>query len=202
MKAAIKSGSIQESRVTEAVGRILYEMDQFGLLSGNSNTRSRQENTAADEQTVLQTAQRRGDAAEERRQRAAAGPATTLSSLAVIGPGAGQAIATNSGGEAAGGLLEPAASAAEPRCKAARRRGAHITYAVADDLTGVPGARVGAVATSGQPGLLRTVRTARPTQVDPQLNFTAARTATRSRPGSTVHVDRDADRSRPQARTG
>ena len=42
--------------MTEAVGRILYEMDQFGLLTGNSKHTVTPENTAADEQTVLQTA--------------------------------------------------------------------------------------------------------------------------------------------------
>ncbi|MBV8999647.1 MAG: glycoside hydrolase family 3 protein, partial [Solirubrobacterales bacterium] len=55
LKAAIASGSIQQSRVTEAAGRILYEMDRFGLLSGNSKHSITPEPTAADERVVLRT---------------------------------------------------------------------------------------------------------------------------------------------------
>lgn len=57
LTAAIDSGSIQEFRVTEAAGRILYEMDRFGLLTGHSKHTVTPEKTAADQHTVLKTAQ-------------------------------------------------------------------------------------------------------------------------------------------------
>jgi beta-glucosidase len=168
---AIDSGSIQESRVTEAAGRILYEMDQFGLLTGGSKHTITPENTAADEATVLKTAQ---DAATLLKNDGNSLPlsATALSSLAVIGPGAGQAIATNSGGEAAGGLLSEQPSALSTLIADTAGTGAHLTYAVADDLTGVP-IPAANFSNGGQPGLLRTDSHGA-TQVDPRVNFTAA----------------------------
>lgn len=110
LTAAIDSGSIQEFRVTEAAGRILYEMDRFGLLTGHSKHTVTPEKTAADQHTVLKTAQ---DAATLLQNTGNALPLSkkSLSSLAVIGPGAGQTIATNSGGEAAGGLIDRQVSA-------------------------------------------------------------------------------------------
>ena len=45
------------ARVNEAAGQILYEMDRFGLLSGNSKHNVTPETANADEQAVLQTAQ-------------------------------------------------------------------------------------------------------------------------------------------------
>lgn len=168
---AIDNGSIQESRVTEAAGRILYEMDQFGLLTGSSKHTVTAENTAADEATVLKTAQ---DAATLLKNDGSTLPLspTSLSSLAVIGPGAGQTIATNSGGEAAGGLLDQQPSALSTLKADTAGTGAHLSYAVADDLTGVP-IPAADFSTGGQPGLLRTDSNGR-TQVDPRVNFTAS----------------------------
>jgi beta-glucosidase len=170
LKTAIANGSIQESRVTQAAGRILYEMDQFGLLSGDSKHNVTPENTTADEKVVLTTAQ---DAATLLQNTDGTLPLskTSLSSLALIGPGAGQTIATNSGGEAAGGLVEQQASALATLTQDTKRQGAHITYAVADDLTGVP-VPASALSHSGSAGLLRTNTATSATQVDAQLNFT------------------------------
>jgi beta-glucosidase len=165
MKAAIKSGAVQESRITEAVGRILYQMDRFGLLTGASKHTVTPENTTADERTVLRTAR---DSAVLLQNNSNALPlsSSALSSLALIGPGAGQTIATNSGGEAAGGLLSEQTSALTTLQKAPS---ANIGYAVADDLTGVP-VPASALSHDGSPGLVRTGGSG--TQVDRQLNFT------------------------------
>jgi beta-glucosidase len=171
LKAAIANGSIQESRVTEAAGRVLYEMDQFGLLNGGDNHTITPIQTAADEATVLKTAQ---DAATLLQNKDNALPLskTALSSLAVIGPGAGQTIATNSGGEAAGGLLSQQPSALSTLKADTAGTNAHLDYAVADDLTGttIP---IAYFSNNGQPGLLRTDSVGR-TQVDQRINFTAA----------------------------
>jgi beta-glucosidase len=172
LKTAIANGSIQTSRVTEAAGRILYEMDRFGLLNGRTNHNITPENTTADEQVVLKTAQ---DAATLLQNTGNTLPLSksALSSLALIGPGAGQTIATNSGGEAAGGLVAEQTSALTTLTNDTKGQGAHINYAVADDLTGVP-VPASALSHSGSAGLLRTNTATNATQVDPQLNFTAS----------------------------
>ncbi|HEY2651925.1 MAG TPA: glycoside hydrolase family 3 C-terminal domain-containing protein [Solirubrobacteraceae bacterium] len=170
LKAAIASGSVQVSRVTEAAGRILYEMDRFGLLSGASKHTITPEPTRADEHVVLKTAQ---DAATLLKNDNHALPlnSAALSNLALIGPGAGQTIATNSGGEAAGGLLSQQPSALQTMTNDTKGSGAHITYRIADDLTGTP-VPASALSHNGQPGLLRTDTSTGATQVEPQLNST------------------------------
>ncbi|MDX6422498.1 MAG: beta-glucosidase, partial [Trebonia sp.] len=55
IEADIASGTIQESRVTQAAGRILYEYERFGLLSGKSKHTVTPEPTTADEQVVQKT---------------------------------------------------------------------------------------------------------------------------------------------------
>ena len=170
LRQAIRSGSVQVSRVTEAVGRILYEMDRFGLLSGRSKHTVTPENTAADERTVLRTA--RDSAVLLKNGGGLPLDRSALSSLALIGPGAGQTIATNSGGEAAGGLLSQQPSALDTLRRLAGR-GAHIDYAVGDDLSGTP-VPASTLSHGGNPGLLRTDRDAGTTAPDPQLNDTTA----------------------------
>ncbi|MBR7831730.1 glycoside hydrolase family 3 protein [Actinospica durhamensis] len=172
MKAAIASGSVQVSTIDTAVGRILYEMDRFGLLTGASKHTVTPENTRADEATVLTTAQ---DSATLLQNDDNALPlsSASLSSLALIGPGAGQTIATNSGGEAAGGLLGQQTSALSALTADTKGTGAHIDYTVADDLTGTP-VPASALSHDGQPGLVRTTTGSSSTSVDAQLNFTAS----------------------------
>ncbi|MBR7827000.1 glycoside hydrolase family 3 C-terminal domain-containing protein [Actinospica sp. MGRD01-02] len=170
MKAAIASGSVQVSAINTAVGRILYEMDRFGLLTGASKHNVTPENTKADEATVLATAQ---DSATLLQNNGNALPLSSgsLSSLALIGPGAGQTIATNSGGEAAGGLLSQQTSALSALTADTKGTGANIDYAVADDLTGTP-VPASALSHNGTSGLVRTTTGSSTTTVDPQLNFT------------------------------
>lgn len=171
LKAAIRSGSVQESAITTAVGRILYEMDQFGLLTGHSKHTVTAEDTKADEATVLQTAK---DSAVLLQNDGSTLPLSTsaLANLAMIGPGAGQTIATNSGGEAAGGLLSQQPSALATL--KATAKSAHVTYAVGDDLTGTP-VPASALSHAGSPGLVHTNTTSGATSVDAQVNATVAR---------------------------
>jgi beta-glucosidase len=172
LRAAIANGSVQESRVTEAAGRILYEMDRFGLLNGASKHSVTPEPTSADEHVVLRTAR---DASTLLKNTSGALPLSraSLSNLALIGPGAGQTIATNSGGEAAGGLLSQQVSPLQNLMTATKQSGAHIVYQVGDDLTGTP-VPASDLSHDGHPGLLRTATVTGATQVDPQLNFTAS----------------------------
>lgn len=171
LKAAINSGAVQESTVTTAVGRILYEMDQFGLLTGQSKHTVTAEDTKADEATVLQTAK---DSAVLLQNNGSTLPlsSSALANLALIGPGAGQTIATNSGGEAAGGLLSQQPSALTTL--KATAKSAHVTYAVGDDLTGTP-VPASALSHAGSPGLAHTNTTGGTTSIDSQVNATVAR---------------------------
>ncbi len=96
IKAAIKAGSIQESRVTEAAGRILYEYDKFGLLNGASKHAVTPENRNADNKVVQKTGE---DAAVLLKNDNNTLPLSTSSSIALIGPTAGQTDATDGSGE-------------------------------------------------------------------------------------------------------
>jgi beta-glucosidase len=92
LEKAITAGTVSIATVNSAVGHILYEMDQFGLLTGASKHNVTPEPTAADEHVVQQTAQ---DAATLLQNNGNALPLTRaeLGSVALIGPGTGQTIA-------------------------------------------------------------------------------------------------------------
>ncbi len=172
LTAAIQNGSIQVSRVTEAVGRILYEYDQFGLLSGKSKHSITPVPVSADEQVVQRTGE---DAATLLKNDRGTLPLSGHSSLALIGPGAGQTIATDGGGEKSGGFVSQQIGTYQVL---RQMLGAHapLAYAVADDMTGTP-VPASALSHDGQPGLLRTNRNTGATQVDEQLNFTHSNNA-------------------------
>ena len=157
LHAAIDNGSIQVSRVTEAVGRILREYDRFGLLDGRSKHTVTPEDRAFDNQVVQQTAE---DAATLLKNDG--GLPLGGGSVALIGPGAGQTIATDGGGEKSGGIV----SEQDGTYQVLRQQlGSRASYAVADDMTGtaVPAS---ALSHGGQPGLLRNG-----SRVDAQLEF-------------------------------
>jgi beta-glucosidase len=168
LTAAVKSGSVQESRITEAAGRVLYQMDRFGLLTGKSKHSVTAEPTRADQSVVQRTAE---DAATLLKNDSGTLPLTktSLAHLALIGPGAGQTIATNSGGEAAGGLISEQTSPLQNITSLTKGTGANVQYAVGDDLTGsvVPAS---ALSHDGKPGLVRSSNSA----IDKTLNFTTA----------------------------
>ncbi len=172
LKAAIANGSIQESRVTEAAGRILYEYDQFGLLSGKSKHTVTAEDRAFDNKVVQQTGE---DAATLLKNDGNALPLTGNSSLALIGPGAGQTIATDGGGEKSGGIVSEQVGTHQV-LQQMLGSSAPLTYAVADDMTGTP-VPASALSHDGQPGLLRTNRDTNDTQTDAQLNLTHSNNA-------------------------
>ena len=189
MTKAIKAGKVSMTTLNGAVGDILYEMDRFGLLSGHSKHTVNAENHKADEKVVLKTAR---DATTLLKNHADALPLSkkSLSDLALIGPGAGQTIATNSGGEAAGGLLSEQPSALSELKRMAGGT-SHINYAVGDDLSGtpIPAARL---SHGGQPGLLQTDTRTKATSVTPTLDLTTG--DKRALPaGHGGHVDRRPD---------
>ncbi|MEP9384743.1 beta-glucosidase family protein [Nocardioides cheoyonin] len=169
LTAALASGTITEADIDDAVGRILYEYDRFGLLSGHSKHTVTPENIDGNAKVVQATAEK---AAVLLKNSGKGLPLSrkALSSLALIGPGAGQTIATGGGGESSTGRADRWVGTATTLKKAAPS--ARITYAVADDLTGTP-VPASALSHDGAPGLLRTNPDGS-TQVDPQVNFTDA----------------------------
>jgi len=168
MVPAVRAGDVKEETITRAVGRILEQMDKFGLLDGKGKHSVTPIPSAANAPIVLKTAE---DAAVLLKNEDGTLPLkpADLASLALIGPGAGQSIAIGEPGEKALGIAARQIGTLEALRKLAPT--AKVTYAVADDMTGtaVP---AGILSHDGQPGLLRTDAKTKATQVDPQLNFT------------------------------
>jgi beta-glucosidase len=168
MMPAVRAGDVTEETITRAVGRIVEQMDKFGLLDGKGKHSVTPVPSAADAPIVRKTAE---DAAVLLKNQDGALPlkATDLAALALIGPGAGQTIAIGEPGEKALGIPARQIGTLEALRKLAPA--AKVTYAVADDMTGaaVP---AGILNHDGQPGLLRTDAKTKATRVDSQLNFT------------------------------
>jgi beta-glucosidase len=173
LKAAIAAGTVSMTTVNAAVSHILYEMDRFGLLRGNSKHDVTPEPVSADEQVVQQTAQH---AATLLKNDGGALPlsARDLSSLAVIGPGAGQTIAVGQAGENASGIVSRQTGTYQVlQQMTGNHPGTHLSYAVGDDMTGTP-VPASALSHNGEPGLLRTNNSDKSTAVVPQLDNTTA----------------------------
>jgi beta-glucosidase len=171
LKAAIAAGTVSVSTINAAVGHILYEMDRFGLLSGHSKHNVTPEPVGADEQVVQQTGQ---DAATLLKNDASALPLTQadLSNLALIGPGAGQTIAVGQAGENASGIVSEQTGTYQVLQQALRHDpAAHLSYAVADDMTGTP-VPASALTSGGKPGLQLTNNTTNSVTTVPQLDNT------------------------------
>ncbi|MGH8142401.1 MAG: beta-glucosidase family protein [Steroidobacteraceae bacterium] len=181
--AAVHRGQVSEATLTRAVGRILLQMDRFGYLAHAPSLAVSPEPIDADEAIVQRTAE---DAAVLLKNAGAALPLTAadLRSLALIGPGAGQTIAIGIAGEKALGHVQRQVGPYQELQRLLAGGGAHIRYAVADDMTGVPvpAAQLSHAAGAGdsapgagaaRPGLLRDPGTA-DAGIDAQLNFTRA----------------------------
>lgn len=163
LKAAISAGQVSVARVTQAVGRILYEYDQFGLLTNGAKHNVTPENRSYDNAVIQQTA---ADGATLLQNNGGTLPLSGKSSIALIGPGAGQTIATDGGGEKSGGIAADETGTYQV-LKSELGPSANLTYSVADDMTGTP------VPASALSGLVRTNPDGT-TQADTQINYTSA----------------------------
>ncbi len=168
MLNAVKSGLVKEETITRAVGRILFEMDKFGLLDGKSKHDVTPVSPEVNAPIVRKTAD---DAAVLLKNEGGALPLKTGESLALIGPGALQTIAVGEPGEKSLGFPARQIGTVEALLKLAPD--AHVAVAVADDMTGVP-VPASALSHDGQPGLLRTDTRTDATEVSPQIDFTKA----------------------------
>ncbi len=171
LKKLIASGVVKEETITRAAGRVLLEMEKFGYLDGKEKLEVTPSDNTEDAKIIEKTAI---DAAVLLKNDGQALPlkAEDLNNLAMIGPGAGQIVAVGLTGEKAVGLpaLEVGPLAA---LKKLAGEGAHVTYAVADDMDGtaIPAELLSHF---GEPGLERRVWNEDFVTVDGAINFTAA----------------------------
>ncbi|MGI4828530.1 MAG: beta-glucosidase [Janthinobacterium lividum] len=162
---AVANGTISEATVTAAARRVLYEMDRFGYLDGKQKHNITPQDIEANAAVIRHTAQ---DAAVLLKNEAALPlSAKDLSSVALIGPGAGQVMAIGAFGERSPGLPNRQVSPLAALKQAAPN--AHITFAVDDDMTGKP-VPSSMLSHDGKPGMLRT--SGGNTTVDRSLDFT------------------------------
>jgi beta-glucosidase len=168
LKSAMSSGIVTEQRITEAVGRILVQYDRFGLLTEGSHHQITEQPIEANAQVVQKTAE---DAAVLLKNENQILPlkSADLASLAMIGPGAGQTMATGGLGERATGRADRWVGAATVLEQLAPT--ADVTYAVANDMTGTP-VPASALSHWGQPGVVRTKAWSFSSQIDPTIDFT------------------------------
>lgn len=178
MPSALSRRSIREATITRAASRILGQLERFGYLDHAPSLAVTAEPVDADERIVRHTAE---DAAVLLKN-AAALPlsATDLTSLALIGPGAGQTIAVGIPGEKALGLVQRQIGTYQALQRLLGARAASLHYAVADDRTGVPVPAM-SLSHAGRPGLTREDGT-----IDATLDFTRANG--RTLPAGTSHT--------------
>ncbi len=166
MRDALQEGTVTGATITDAVRRVLYEMDRFGYLDGKQKHTVTAQDVEQNAEVIRKTAE---DAAVLlKNDHALPLKASDLQSLALIGPGAGQVAAIGTFGERSGGLTERQIGPFEALQKNAPQ--ARVVLAVDDDMTGTP-IPAALLSHDGQPGLLRTDGSGK-TAVDAQLNFT------------------------------
>ncbi len=166
MPAALKDGTVTEARITEAAGRVLFEMDRFGYLDGGEKHTVTPQAVEANAKIIEKTGE---DAAVLLKNEDHALPlkAAGLDDVVLIGPTAGQVDSIGINGERSVGL--PAREVGPLAAMEKISGHPQIRFAVADDMNGttVPASALGH---DGQPGLVRTGFGQ--TQVDAQLDFT------------------------------
>lgn len=167
MLEAVRAEQVKESTITMAVGRILVQMDKFGLLDKAPKHTITEQDSAFNALIVQKTGE---DAATLLKNQDHVLPLTNtdLSSVAFIGPTAGQLVSIGQAGERAQGIPDHQVG---PVSALEKITGRKVTYAVANDFDGTP-IPASALSNGGKPGLLRTNPATSETQTDAELNFT------------------------------
>jgi len=171
IRQEVESGRMSETTIDRAVGRILPQMDRFGLLDGKQKHSITSVDSAADALVVQKTAE---DAAVLLKNDGNTLPLSKddFHSLMVIGPGAGQVMAIGIPDEKAVGILADEVSPLDALRKAtADDPNVHIVYAIADDLTGSP-IPAEFLSHNGTPGLVK-ASSGKAEQTDNQISFAA-----------------------------
>jgi len=167
MPEALKDGTVTEERITQAAGRVLYEMAKFGYLDGLSNDKIMPEPIAEDAKVIEKTGE---DAAVLLKNDGHALPlkSNELDQTVLIGPGARQVFAIGLSGERSVGLPEREIGPYEAIKRITGSKG--LQLAVGDDMDGTP-VPASALSHNGKPGLERIVN-GKLLQIDPQIKFT------------------------------
>ncbi len=154
LRAAIAGKTVSIATVNQAVAAVLTAMDRFGLLGPQPVHRAPAEPVAADERVISRTA---ADAATLLKNSGHALPLSpaTLSSVALIGPGADQVIGADpAGGNGAGIAARQTGTLQALRQDLAPSPAARLSFAVGDDMTGTP-VPAALLTHEGLPGLVR-----------------------------------------------
>ncbi|MDE3199293.1 MAG: glycoside hydrolase family 3 C-terminal domain-containing protein [Acidobacteriota bacterium] len=168
MPEALKEGIVNEATITRAAGRVLYEIVHFGYMDGLSKHEVTAQDIDANAKIIEKTGE---DAAVLLKNEDHILPlkADELSSVALIGPTAGQVDAIGINGERSVGLPYRQVGPLEAMKKISGDNS--IKFAVADNMTGTP-IPASALSHDGKPGLERTMGSA--SETDAQLNFTVS----------------------------
>jgi len=169
MREAISSGQVSEQTLSMAVGRILVQMDKFGLLDRAPKHSITAEDNAFNAPIVEKTAE---DAATLLKNEDNVLPLSSqdLASTAFIGPTGGVLVSVGQTGERASGIPDHQVG---PVPAIEQITGRELTYEPANDFDGTP-IPASALANGDGPGLLRTNTMSNETQSDAELNFTSA----------------------------
>jgi beta-glucosidase len=171
---ALQEGAVTEPTVTAAARHVLCELDRFGYLDGKQKSRAVpggggiEANAKVIEATAVEAA-----VLLKNQDRVLPLQSADLSSLALIGPTAGQVAAIGLPTERSPGLVQRQVGPVEALKRSAPE--ATVTFAVDDDMTGVP-IPATALSHDGKPGLER--RTAPATTAASATADTAATTGT------------------------
>jgi beta-glucosidase len=163
---ALAHGDVTEATVTQAAGRVLLQMQRFGMLDGRYSHTVTPQAIAANARIIERTAE---EAAVLLKNEGGALPLNSadLDSVVLIGPTAGQVDAIGISGERSLGLPDRQVG---PLAALRQMSGhPHVQYAVADDMTGTP-IPAAAFSHDGHPGLVR--RGPDGLHVDAAPNFT------------------------------
>jgi beta-glucosidase len=164
MLEAVKTGQVKEATLALAVGRILVQMDRFGLLDGKQKHAITEEDHAFNAPVLQKTAE---DSATLLKNQDRVLPLTTadLDSTAFIGPTGRSLVSVGQTGERASGLPDHQVGPVPALEKITGRK---VTYAPANDLDGTP------VPASALSALTRTNADTKEAQAVAGLNFTSA----------------------------
>jgi len=170
----LSTHSIAEARIDEAVRRILVQYQRFGRLSPGYQRTLGAQDRRGNAAVVLQTARH---AATLLKNDGGLLPlrGAALGSLALVGPTARQTLATDGGGEKAGGIVSRQLGTEQALAQLLRgQAGAHVSFALADDLGGVA-IPASVLSHDGKPGLARVDDKTGKRGVDAQLEFVRGR---------------------------
>ncbi|MGH8211327.1 MAG: glycoside hydrolase family 3 protein, partial [Steroidobacteraceae bacterium] len=167
----MQSGELQEATITRAAGRVLEQINRFGLLDHPPSHAAQPHAVQANARIIRKTGE---DAAVLLKNAGHILPLTPadLQSLALIGPGAGQVVSIGIAGERSTGW--PERQVGPLQALRSEARGSHITYAVEDDMSGVP-IPASYLTHNGEPGLRRTDGRTGAVHIDPILDFTQSK---------------------------